>query len=210
MKSCAIFFVNSPNSVENRGTDVLVLSAIGEKRVGFDTNNLLVEYKNADLSIDKTACEKIRFLYELSIFRDMLQLTDGDDSIIQMGGIHKDIRGKVQGYQSHHIPARSTQAPTANTLPAILLTKEDHRLTDSYAGKSGRKIKSFLPDVKPSNSYKDEVISSIEQNDYISVVRAEIFNIKDQFGTKYDGAIKHYIHTLAEYVGKHGIPYAKK
>lgn len=147
--------------------------------------------------------------------RETLELTEGDPSVLQLGGFHGDVKKNEQkkagGYESHHIPAQSVFSVCADELPAIALTKEDHKKTDSYAGKQGHRFKPILPGVQEQGTYKEEVISDIDGGapGFISVVRAEIYNIKDQFGSKYDGALGQYLDALSEYIAKNGIPKTK-
>lgn len=79
--------------------------------------------------------------FELGVLRETLELTDRDPSVLQLGGFHGDVKKneqkKASGYESHHIPAQSVFSVCADELPAIALTNEDHKKTDSYAGKRG-------------------------------------------------------------------------
>lgn len=173
-------------------------------------NDIEEHYKSATEANDTQEMEKYRTLHELLTLQDELELTDGDPDIPQLGGIHKNVRGKIEGFESHHIPAQSVQDVNANELPTIAITEDDHRLTDSYRGKSNRKYKPFLPDGSDSRiSYKNEAEALIEDGNYVDLVRDEVYNIRDRFGHKYDGAIKQYLSAMAKMIDEKGVPKKK-
>lgn len=146
-----------------------------------------------------------RALFELDTFINSLDLNDGDLSYPQVGGIYGKM-SSVPGFERHHIPSSAAQEINKNHLPAILITKDDHKMTDSFRGKQRSRYDSFLPDVPKSPTYKDEVKNEISEGNYIEVVKAEIFNIIDTCGHKYDGAIKQYFEALREYIKSNGVP----
>ena len=147
---------------------------------------------------------------EIDTLRKDLELTAGDASTLQIGGLHKDVTRdadkKAAKYESHHIPSQGALSEKAGELPAIALTQADHKLTDSYAGKQGKQYTSFLPDVPKSASYKEEVMDEIDKGGFMFVVRCEIYNIRDRFGHKYDGAIALYLDALSSYIAQNGVP----
>lgn len=167
---------------------------------------IFTEYRNAIQQKDMETAEKLRALFQLSVLEKDLVLTNGDEMIPQLGGIHRQIKGKIPGFESHHIPAQSIQEEKADLLPAIAISAEDHKLTDSYAGKAHSRFKSFLPDVPRENTYKSDAASMIENDQYIELVRLELFNIRDRCGNKYDGAIRGYIDALTDYIVDNGTP----
>ena len=71
-----------------------------------------------------------RTLFELAAFRDSLELGDGDPNFPQVGGIYGEV-ATVQGFERHHIPSVAVQDDSRNNLPVVLISKEDHALTDS-------------------------------------------------------------------------------
>lgn len=169
------------------------------------------QYEAAASMEDTREMEKYRALHELLTLKDDLELTDGDSEVPQLGGLHKSVRSQLSGFESHHIPAQSVQAEKADELPSIAITAEDHHLTDSYRGKSHRKYSSFLPDDNNDTpSYKQEAQSMIENGDYMDLVRDELYNIREHFGHKYDGAIKQYLNAMAKMIAEKGVPDTKK
>lgn len=136
-----------------------------------------------------------------------LELGDGDPNFPQVGGIYGEV-ATVQGFERHHIPSNAVQDDSKNNLPIILISKEDHALTDSYRGKQRHVHNPFLPSAIEQKSYREEVASDIDQGNYFEVVRNEIYNIIDRCGHRYDGAIKQYFAALEAYLGKNGVPSA--
>ena len=154
--------------------------------------------------------DRYRALYDIVSISKDLDLTDGDSEITQLGGLHKDVQGQIDGFESHHIPAQSVQDVNPRDLPTIALSKEDHALTDSYRWKSNREYEPFLHDgLDDHPTYKQEAEEMIESGNYTNLVRDEIYNIRDISGSKYDGAIKQYLNELSNMVAKDGIPKTK-
>lgn len=148
-----------------------------------------------------------RTLFELAAFRDSLELGDGDPNFPQVGGIYGEV-ATVQGFERHHIPSVAVQDDSRNNLPVVLISKEDHALTDSYRWKQKSVYKPFLPSAIESKSHREEAASAIDQGNYFEVVRNEIYNIIDRCGHRYDGAIKQYFAALEAYLRKNGVPSA--
>jgi hypothetical protein len=153
--------------------------------------------------------ETIRALSELTTLESSLNLSDGDPNIPQMGGRYGDIKGSLKGYEAHHIPPKSVSDVNMNDLPAIYLTKEDHALTASYRGKmSSKPTKSpfQLEPPKDTRTYRDRLISQINNGNYADAFRNEVYEIKHLFGDKYDGAIKQVIEANRNYLKNFGNP----
>ena len=157
---------------------------------------------------------KERTVFELDTLLSTLDLSDGDSSFEQIGGSYKDVYnslkeiGKSSEYEVHHIPSRAVQDASPRELPSIALTKEDHALTDSFRGRQNSKYESFLPSGYTKLSYRDRCANMIEDGEYAELVRNEIYNIKMQFGDRYDGAIKEYLENAKEYISKNDVPKA--
>ena len=156
--------------------------------------------KNKDLLLDLStneANDNARTIHELQTLRGTLDLTDGDSNVHQKGGRYGDlIKHKPDGYEAHHIPPKSVNNENPNDMPAIYLTEEDHAATDSYKGRMKSKSNETIlniDDEKNTDSYKNRLTSQISEGNYAEAFRNEIYEIKDKFGSKYDGAIKQVI-----------------
>lgn len=152
------------------------------------------ENGNMDLANDYNQLLEI---YSLRVDLD-LDTKNEDSDIVQAGGIYKDLKGKCKDYHLHHIPAKSIQDTNMRDLPCIALTKFDHYKTDSYGYKFNKTTKSFLPDSIDRMTYKDDAKEMLEQGQYLALVRDELYNLKDQFGNKYNGGIDQYLDALNE------------
>lgn len=153
-----------------------------------------------------------RMLFELSVIRSDLELTEGNPALPQLGGSHREVRQQLQdlglqGFQAHHIPSAAAQSAFPNqnreyweSLPTIAISNTDHLETDSYGGRQSRAYQSFLPDVPRSASYRNEITAEIENGNYIEVVRNELYNIRDRFGHDYDGGISRYLDFLESFL----------
>ena len=152
-------------------------------------------------------------LHELKALQESLELTEGDPHTLQLGGLHgvvkTDEEKKAAHFESHHIPSQGVLADDPDNLPTIAISREDHTRTDSYAGKQKKRYISMFPDVPPSDAYKAGVIKEIREGKFVDIVRNEIYNIREQFGTKYDGGIARYFEALKRYIEKNGVPKAK-
>ncbi|MCL2054435.1 MAG: hypothetical protein FWG90_08415 [Oscillospiraceae bacterium] len=163
---------------------------------------LRVQYAN---TADPQIKEQIRALGELVNLKNDLDLTNGDPNTKQLGGRYGDVKGKIAGYHAHHIPPKSVSDHNMNTLPAICMTSEDHRMTASY----GNRMKAvFSPEDKNDNTtYKEKLIKQINDGNYADAFRNEVYEIKMKFGDKYDGAIKQAIEANADYLKEFGNPH---
>ena len=152
-------------------------------------------------------------LHEIAALENTLELTEGDPGVLQLGGYHGDVRNDVEkkacGYESHHMPSQGALADHPDKLPTIAISKDDHKLTDSYGGKQRKRYISIFPDLEPEEAYKAGVIKMIQEGRFVEVVRDEIYNLIDQCGHKYDGGIKQYLAALRKYIEKYGVPKAK-
>lgn len=110
----------------------------------------------------------------------------------------------------HHIPAKAVVRGwgTMRSLPALALLAEDHAKTDSYRYKSLKKYKSFLPDVLQKQNYLARARERISTEQFFKLVMIELWNIRDQCGDRYDGAIQQYLNALEEYTNLRGLPKA--
>ena len=72
----------------------------------------------------------IYVLHELNILQEILDLTDGEPGVLQLGGYHgevkKDASKVAEKFESHHIPSQGALADNADNLPTIAISKEDH------------------------------------------------------------------------------------
>lgn len=178
--------------------------------IKMDVDFLEEKYSDAIAAGDQDMADRYRALYDIVSISKDLELTDGDPEISQLGGLHKNVQGQIDGFESHHIPAQSVQDVNPRDLPTIALSKEDHALTDSYRWKSNREYEPFLPDgLNEHPTYKQEAEEMIDSGKYMDLVRDELYNIRDTSGHKYDGAIKQYLNELSNMIAKDGIPKSK-
>lgn len=112
----------------------------------------------------------------------------------------------VPGFERHHIPSNAVQDSNKSHLPALLISAEDHKLTDSYRGKQQSTHEALLPDTPDFPAYKEVVATEISKGNYVDIVKAEVYNIIDKCGHRYDGGIKQYLDALSTYIKNNGIP----
>lgn len=153
-----------------------------------------------------------RTLYELSVLRDDLELSEGNPALPQLGGSYREVRKQlkalgIRGFAAHHIPSAAAQGADHKetreyyeSLPTIAISNIDHLETDSYGGNQSSRYQSFLPGVPISPSYCDEITAEIESGNFIGVVRNELYNIRDYFGHDYDGGIRRYLDALESFL----------
>lgn len=189
---------------------VLIKGLSGELMVAPNQSDIQKAYRESLSKKDTQLCERIKCIYDLVVLRDSLELTDGDLDILQLGGLYQDTKRTVKrlrvSLHSHHIPAQSVQNDNKKNLSTVVITGEDHKKTDSFLWKSITRHQSFLSDVSKSQSYKNEAKQMINDGRFAELVEKEVFNIRDQFGNKYDGGIKQYFDAIIEYIGEYGIP----
>lgn len=191
--------------------DLSFENADGEQtEIKMDSDFLEERYAEAIENGDQDMADRYRALHDIVSISKDLELTDGDPEVTQLGGLHKKVQGQIDGFESHHIPAKSVQDVNPRDLPTIALSKEDHALTDSYRWKSNREYEPFLPDgLDEHPTYKQEAEEMIDSGKYTDLVRDELYNIRDTSGHKYDGAIKQYLNELSSMIAKDGIPNKK-
>lgn len=175
----------------------------------------LKEY-NALRQDREEAYQVARALRELNALEDTIDLTEGDPAYAQLGGRYGDIKGELEGYEAHHIPPQSVdqsdEVVTPDDLPAICITKADHTQTSSYAGRMRRKE---LPspysvgDTPSPLTYKQRLIAQINDGYYTDTFRNEVYEIKQKFGDRYDGAIRQAIQANRNYIKQYGNPHKK-
>lgn len=147
-------------------------------------------------------------MFEIETLREDLELTAGEDAV-QLGGYHRDVKGQdPSGYESHHIPSRSVQDADADWLPALSISKDDHRETFSYAGKQRRVYQPFLPDSGPRPTYQQEMSQSVSEGSsgYVAAVRNELYDLRVSTGHKYDGGISAYLDAVIDMLAGRGLP----
>ncbi len=176
--------------------------------VSLDPANLAKQYDSAKKAGDEDAMERIRALHELSTLYDSLDLTDGNPDIPQLGGIHKNVRGAISGFESHHMPANSSTDVPRNLGATIAIDKTTHSLTDSYRGRNNAgERQSFLPDVlRDKTPLKNRVAERLDHGEYVETVRNEVYRIRDVAGNDYDGALKQFFEQIAQDIAQRGIP----
>ena len=178
--------------------------------IKMDADFLEEKYSEAVANGNQDMADRYRALHDIVSISKDLELTDGDPEITQLGGLHKNVKGQIDGFESHHIPAQSVQNANPRDLPTIALSQEDHTLTDSYGWKSNHEYEPFLPDgIDEHPTYKQEAEEMIDKGNYTDLVRDELYNIRDIAGHKYDGAIKQYLNELSNMIAKDGIPNSK-
>lgn len=154
------------------------------------------------------------FVTDATGLKETMSLGKGDSGTKQLAGPHEQTRKEDgPGYESHHIPSAAVLKQfgiDTDKWPTIALTAEDHAKTDSYRGKQQKKTKSIFPDAPAGGTYKEEATELLERGGgFFELVRDEIYNIREQCGDKYDGAIAKFLDEMVEYVKKHGVPKKK-
>lgn len=88
------------------------------------------------------------------------------------------MKGKIAGYEAHHIPAKSASPLSIGEGPSIAMQAPDHRMTASAINSpAGR-------------AYRQEQAVAIAEGDWQRAIDMDIADIRSKFGTKYDGAIE--------------------
>lgn len=153
-----------------------------------------------------------RTVFEITTLKNSLELTEGDSSIVQLGGVYRDVKKIVNStlYEVHHIPPQSVFADNFESLPAIAMLKQDHAKTSSYRGRINKTYQPHLPSEVAYPQHKTGTKELIEQGLLAEAVRNEIYEIRAMFGSKYDGAIKGYLNSMLEYIRSNGVPKTKE
>jgi len=147
---------------------------------------------------------------QITEIRTSLELQSGETHVHQLGGSYGAIRrwlrhNHIDGYEAHHIPSKAVVRGwgTVYSLPAIALLEEDHAKTDSYRYKSLKKYQSFLPDVSEKLNYLEDAKERLSAGQLFELIKIELWNIRDQCGDRYDGAISQYLDALEDYLNTH-------
>jgi hypothetical protein len=98
-----------------------------------------------------------------------------------LGGSYAEVRKAHTGGEVHHIPADSASSIPRDKGPAIWMEAEDHWRTGSY--KRGSK-----PDL-----YRREQKALIEAGNYRGALSKDFWDLRKNFGKKYDEAFKQSI-----------------
>lgn len=165
-------------------------------------------YREARRSGDKDLEVRAAAMFEIETLREDLELTAGEDPV-QLGGYHRDVKGQdPAGYESHHIPSRSVQDADADWLPALSISKDDHKETFSYAGKQRRVYRPVLPSNTPKLSYQQEMSQELGKGSsgYVAAVRDELYDLRVSTGHKYDGGISAYLDAVIDMLASRGLP----
>jgi hypothetical protein len=125
-----------------------------------------------------------RTVFEIVTLKNTLELTDGDPTVLQAGGLYRDIKKSVDSklYEVHHIPPQSVFDEKFASLPAIAMLKEDHAGTSSFRGRMGRTYTTYFPSGVSDSQYKQEITDLINRGMLAEAIRNEIYEIRNEFG----------------------------
>ena len=153
-----------------------------------------------------------RTVLEFEALAESLELTDGDPGILQLGGPYSAVKKQVDSrlYEVHHIPPKAVFSDSRYALPAIAMRREDHAKTSSFRARMRKSHESFLPGTAPYPKHADTIRDLVGKGMFAESVRNEIFEIRDAFGTRYDGAIRAFLQTMCQYISANGIPELKE
>lgn len=168
-------------------------------------------YRAAVRSGDADLMARTSAMFEIETLREGLELTSGEDAV-QLGGYHRDVKSQdPKGYESHHIPSRSVQDANADWLPAISISREDHKQTFSYAGRQRHVYQPVLPSSAPRLSYQQEMSREVGKGSsgYVAAVRDELYDLRVSTGHKYDGGISAYLDAVIDMLAARGLPGGK-
>lgn len=185
-----------------------ILKAAAVRQAHIDNN----PYYSQDQG--RVSLEVASFVTDIGGIKSTMSLGEGDFAVKQLAGIHKEVqKNDGPGFESHHIPSAAALKEFGIDIknwPTIALTKEDHAKTDSYRYKQQRSTEPFFRDAPKNGTYKEESVKLLDRpGGLFELVRNEIYNIREQCGDKYDGAISQYLDQIVEYVKKHGVPNRK-
>lgn len=196
------------------GEKVIVMTiADVERAYPCTQSGIATAYRYAKASGNEDMIARTSAMFEIETFREDMELEEGDINFAQIGGYHKYVQKmEPKGYESHHIPSQTVQAEKGKMLPALAITKEDHKLTSSYGGKQGKTYHSVFPDNVPEIKYKYSVSQKLEQggSGYIELVKAELLDLRITTGHRYDGGISAYLDAVIDMLATRGIPKVKK
>lgn len=209
----AVLIEDMDNLISNTKTIVnklsfKILKAATVRQAHID-NNLYDSHDYGGFSLEVAS-----FVTDITGIKSTMSLGEGDSSVKQLAGIHKEVqKNDGPGFESHHIPSAAALKEfgiDTQGWPTMALTKEDHAKTDSYRYKQRKITEPFFPDSPKNGTYKEETIKLLDRpGGFFELVRDEIYNIREQCGEKYDGAIAQYLDQIVDYVKKNGVPNRK-
>lgn len=199
---------------DSEGQKVVVMTiADVERAYPCTQSGMETAYRYAKASGNRDMIARTSAMFEIETFREDMELDGGDTNFAQIGGYHKYVqKWEPKGYESHHIPSQTVQAANGKMLPALAITKEDHKLTSSYGGKQRKTYHSVFPDNVSETKYKDSVSQKLEQggSGYIELVKAELLDLRITTGHRYDGGISAYLDAVIDMLATRGIPKVKQ
>lgn len=200
-------------TVDGTGKKHISLSIGGTSRsFSCDKNGIAQAYRAAVASADADMIARVSAMFEIETLRIDLELEQGDAGFAQLGGYHRDVQPcDPAGYESHHIPARSVLDEKAGWLPAISITREDHRDTSSYTGRQNRVYAPLFPSNIPGQTYKESISQKVAQggSGYIEALRNEVWDLRLCTGHRYDGGIAGFLDAVMDMLATRGIPDSK-
>lgn len=206
---------NSMTAVKiNESGQKIVSMAIGgvNRNYPCTMSGMETAYLHAKASGDEDLIARTSAMYEIETLRADLELGAGEAGFAQLGGYHKDVKTQdPPGYESHHIPARTTQSENGEMLPTISITHDDHMLTSSYKGKQGKTYKPVFPTGVPLTNYKESIIHNLENGSsgYVDSIKHELLDLRVTTGHRYDGGISAYLDAVIDMLSTRGLPKAK-
>lgn len=199
--------------VDARGQKSVSMTIGGvERSYPCTASGMAKAYRQAKASGEQDMIERTGAMFEIETLRGDLELGSGESGFAQLGGYHRDVKKHdPAGYESHHIPSRGVQDEDGEMLPTISITRDDHKLTSSYAGKQGKVYRPVFPDGLAPTSYKESVAQNLEEGSagYIHAIRCELLDLRSTTGHRYDGGISAYLDAVIDMLSTRGIPKAK-
>ena len=96
--------------------------------------------------------------------------------VVQLGGAYKVVR-RLKDYHAHHMPAKWAGPLSRGDGPSIAMLPEDHVMTKSYGGGDAAK------------AFRQKQKDLADEGDFKGAQQLEIDDIREKFGTRYDGSI---------------------
>lgn len=136
-----------------------------------------------DSSEKKIESEKTERNQEKSEVKSYIDERKQDLNPKYQGGSYKDMRNNVERYELkdkevHHMPADSVSKLERSEGPAIIMDKEDHRLTASYGNS------------REAQEYRAAQKELIDKGDFKSAYQMDVDDLHSKFGDKYDAQIE--------------------
>lgn len=124
--------------------------------------------------------EKVKETDEAKSYEDKLKQ---DLNPKYQGGSYKNMRNNVERYdlkdkEVHHMPAASVSKLERAEGPAIIMDKEDHRLTASYGNS------------REAQEYRAAQAEKINNGDFEGAYQMDVDDLHSKFGDKYDAQIE--------------------